>query len=275
MQISLITATYNRAESLRSIVIPSVLAQTDLEFQWVIVNDGGDLHTRDAVAQLIDTSQGKIPITYLEMPHPDEGFGLCHARNLGLDRATGEWVSYLDDDNAIAPQFIASTKEFLHKHPEIQYSMVQQSRRRCVVNQEQEVVRDGKPFISPCTGTGVEALIQQHELFDSNGLTHQRVNAPRWNPAYRVFADYEYLLQCCSQWGRVGFKLNEQVLVDYVQRSDGVIGRSSYRDWASELQAILNAESPALTLKDREVLAQWSKRWKEKASSHEPVPAFS
>jgi hypothetical protein len=70
------------------------------------------------------------------------------------------------------------------------------------------------------------------------GFAHYRHDAGRWNPNYRVFADYEFFLQCVSLWGCSRFKLNPEVLVNYVQSSEGIIGQSSYKDWVTELTSI-------------------------------------
>lgn len=91
VKLTLITATHNRAKKLASITLPSVLAQKNRNFEWVIVNDGCDAATREIVAAI----QADFALTYLEMDHPTSGFGLCHARNLGLEAASAEIVAYL------------------------------------------------------------------------------------------------------------------------------------------------------------------------------------
>ena len=100
-----------------------------------MVNDGRDAKTRDLIIQL----QADFSVRYLELDHPPVGFGLCHARNLGLDAARGEIVAYLDDDNAIASEFVAKSKQLFQTHPEAKFSMAKQSRRRDVVKDKQVV----------------------------------------------------------------------------------------------------------------------------------------
>ncbi|WP_143874362.1 glycosyltransferase [Nostoc sp. 'Peltigera malacea cyanobiont' DB3992] len=41
MKLSIITATYNRPEKLSTIAPKSLLNQTDHNFEWIIINDGG------------------------------------------------------------------------------------------------------------------------------------------------------------------------------------------------------------------------------------------
>ena len=256
MKLSILTATHHRPATLQAIALPSILAQTDPDFEWIIINDAQD----PATSVLITELEAPCTLTYLEMPHPAQGFGLCHARNLGLEAASGDWIAYLDDDNAIAPEFVALTKRFLEASPDLQCSMVQQWRRRDVVRDGQ-VIKSGKPFISPIAPCSVEDLIAQRSLFDSNGFVHHRENAPRWNPDYRVFADYEFFLRRLWQWGRDGFRLHEAVLVNYVQRSDGVIGQSGYGEWARELAALVRIQQDYLAPEEAIALKQLVEEW--------------
>jgi len=52
MHFSLITATHHRPDKLMQVCLPSVLGQTDQNFEWVIVNDGANVPTRGLVAQI-------------------------------------------------------------------------------------------------------------------------------------------------------------------------------------------------------------------------------
>ena len=273
MKLTLITATHHRAETLARQALPSVLTQTNQNFEWVLVNDGGDRWSKKVVTQAIPTAQ--FPIKYVEMEHPTEGFGLCHARNLGLSHATGEIVAYLDDDNALSPNFVQSTLQFFQDNPLVRCSMPRQQRRRDIVK-DGFVVKRGKTFVSPKSGE-TEALICLQEIFDSNGFAHYLIDAPRWNPDYRVFADYEYFLQYISQYQSGSFTLNPEVLVNYIQSSTGVIGMSSYSDWARELKQI-QQECWRYTVLDNSTstrLALVIKSYEMKSQNNLEIPAFS
>jgi glycosyltransferase involved in cell wall biosynthesis len=229
--ITIITATYNRPQELGSIALPSILGQTTSDFEWVVVNDGANDATRD----LISHFQTHFNIVYLET----KLVGLGNARNLGLQAASGEIVSYLDDDNSLVPQFVAETVNFFAQNPAIKYSMCRQLRRRDVVEKGQ-VIKQGKPFISPSKNCQIEELLFMKQLFDSNGFAHYRLNAPMWNAKLKVFVDYEYLVKCASVWGQKKFQLNPLVLVNYTQSSQGIIGKSNYQQWSEELKYIWN-----------------------------------
>ncbi|GBE93699.1 glycosyltransferase family 2 protein [Nostoc cycadae] len=248
MKLSIITATYNRPVQLASTALPSIQSQTDHNFEWIVINDGTNPDTRDIITSI--RAKADFPIIYIEMEHPEpsSGFGLCYARNLGLDAAGGDIVSYLDDDNSIAPEFVGSMRQYFKQHPNIRYGIARQQRRRDVIRNG-NVVRQGKPFISPSNCCSLQQLLWQQEIFDSNGFVHYRSNAPRWNPQFQVFADYEYLLQSACIWGESGFGFNDSILVNYIQSSIGIIGSSNYEQWATELSLIVTNQANYSILK--------------------------
>jgi len=104
--VSAIIPTYNRVESLTTVALPSIFAQTRPVDEIVIVGDGmeGDqlAALEDAIARLQD---GRIKLFNIERPwYPGDAGSIWSiqgyaARNKGLDEATGEWVAPLDDDD--------------------------------------------------------------------------------------------------------------------------------------------------------------------------------
>jgi glycosyltransferase involved in cell wall biosynthesis len=233
IRLSIITVTRNRTQQLIESAALSLQQQTDSRFEWIVINDGGDKKTKNAIARL----KSDFSLVYADLEHSQTGFGLCYGRNRGLELATGNLVAYLDDDNQLKPNFVERTIDFLETNPQIRFAMPMQQRRRDII-QGGKTVKSGKPFRSPLPNTTTVELIEQKQLFDSNGMASYRIDAPSWNPNYRIYCDYEYFLQCLNVWHEDKFALLPEVLVDYVQTNDGVIGRSSYR--ALELERIIS-----------------------------------
>ena len=234
-KISIITVTRNRPQLLTEKALSSLLKQTSWDFEWIVINDGGSTETRN----LIEQAQTDFKITYQEITHPEFGFALCHGRNLGLKLAKNNLIAYLDDDNALAPNFVAYMASFMSANPQIKLALPLQKRSRQVWQNGNVVVR-GQTFISPQINSTIDDLICHRELMDSNGLTHHHDDAPTWNPNYRIYCDYEYFLQSLSKWGSSCFSINSQPLVEYIQSNQGIIGQSNYGDWAKELQRIID-----------------------------------
>lgn len=101
--ISIIVPTYNRTDLLMTRAIPSILAQTNPDWECHVIGDGTDQATVEAMADLI-SRDGRFRFTNL--PHADYGdgdiWGLIGLPSLnhGLDAATGDWISVLADDDS-------------------------------------------------------------------------------------------------------------------------------------------------------------------------------
>lgn len=229
--LSIITATYQRADLLLVSALPSLLNQTSHDFEWIVINEGRDSLTR---ALIVETSF-PFPITYLEIDHPDTGFGLCIARNLGLDNAKGKFVCYLDDDNLLNPKFVSHVLDWLIQHPDAWGYIPRQWRRQDIDHQGKNL-QVGKPFIFPPIGTTIDDLICQKAIFDANGFVHSAEDPPRFDKDYRIYCDYEYFLQCLSKEHPI--KLDTHVLVDYIQSPQESIDCFDSGVWARELQLI-------------------------------------
>ena len=100
--ISVIMLTYNR-ESMVGRAIESILNQTYRDFEYIIVDNGSD----DRSGEIADAYAAKDPrIKVLHIEKSNIGTG----RNIGLDAATGEYITFIDDDDTAEPDML----EFLY-----------------------------------------------------------------------------------------------------------------------------------------------------------------
>ena len=100
--ISVIMLTYNR-ENMVGRAIESILNQTHRDFEFIIVDNGSD----DRSGEIADTyAAGDDRIKVIHIPKSNIGTG----RNTGLDAATGEYITFIDDDDTAEPDML----EFLY-----------------------------------------------------------------------------------------------------------------------------------------------------------------
>lgn len=101
--ISVIVPVYNVEKYLKR-CIESILQQTFKEFELLLIDDG----STDLSGKICDESSedDKRIIVY----HKKNG-GLSDARNYGINRAKGKYVTFIDSDDYIGPTFL----EYLHK----------------------------------------------------------------------------------------------------------------------------------------------------------------
>jgi glycosyltransferase involved in cell wall biosynthesis len=273
LKLSIVTVTRSRPQLLAR-AIASLKAQSSQGFEWIVVNDGEDVATK----KIICDADICFPYTYLGMAHPNKGFALAYGRNRGLTVATGDVVTYLDDDNTFKPDFVAETLDLFERNPQVSYSMPIQQRRRDAV-QDGTIVSSGKEFFSPTLDCTIEQLIRHEQLIDSNGFAHRnnRDLSLMWNPDLRIYIDYEFLLRCISHWGRSSFKLNPAVIVDYVQTNLGIIGSSNYQDWTNEIDWIVNHRESYTCLNDLDIhaLNRLKDEYRSRHQKIESIKAFT
>lgn len=114
IRISLIIATYNRAEALIK-ALESVVRQTLPAEHWecVVVNNNSTDQTSAQFADFASRHPG------LNLRMVDEARqGLSHARNCGITASRGEIIAIIDDDERINPGFLAAYIDLFDRHPE-------------------------------------------------------------------------------------------------------------------------------------------------------------
>ena len=95
--VSVIIPVYNVAPYLRE-ALDSVLHQSYHYLEIIIIDDG----STDGSGSICDEYQSDPRITIIHQ----ENRGVSSARNAGLDRARGEYIAFLDPDDAYHPEFI-------------------------------------------------------------------------------------------------------------------------------------------------------------------------
>jgi glycosyltransferase involved in cell wall biosynthesis len=106
-RVSTIIPTYNRKEFV-SAAIESVLAQTYTDYELIVVDDGSDDGTADALKQYGER------IRYVCQQHQ----GVSAGRNHGLELAQGEFIAFLDSDDLWLPKKLALQVAFMDQNPE-------------------------------------------------------------------------------------------------------------------------------------------------------------
>ncbi|MEA2049136.1 MAG: glycosyltransferase family A protein [Campylobacterota bacterium] len=110
MKISLIIPTYNRKELLEK-TLQSVLNQTVKVDEIIVVDDGSTDETSCLMKQYPN-------IKYIKQ----ENKGVSSARNIGISKATNQWICFLDSDDIWEDYKLEKQIEFHKKNPNILFS---------------------------------------------------------------------------------------------------------------------------------------------------------
>ena len=106
--VSVIIPTFNRAHKITR-AVASVLYQTFVDYEIVVVDDGSEDATPEALSPLLSRIRC--------IPH-SRNLGVSAARNTGIKRARSPLIAFLDSDDYWLPDKLAAQVSFFSEHPE-------------------------------------------------------------------------------------------------------------------------------------------------------------
>ena len=123
--VTVIIPTYNRSALLQK-AIDSVLNQTHVNLELIVVDDGSDDDTGDLIDQYKKISAKKIVVVHQENKGP------AAARNRGIAVSSSEYIAFLDSDDWLHPDKIG-----------LQLAVMEED-AGCLISHTQEIwYRDG------------------------------------------------------------------------------------------------------------------------------------
>ena len=186
-KISVIVPVYN-AEKYLHRCVDSILAQTFTDFELLLVDDG----SKDNSGVICDEYAARD--SRVCVFHKENG-GVSSARNVGLDNAKGEWVTFIDSDDYVLSAFLATFVDLCKSNPDLyiqgiipnyeissEYKITQSS-----FNYEGNV-EGAMSLLSNCQMTG--ALY--NKMFKNSII---RDNNLRLNELFKFREDEEFLLR--------------------------------------------------------------------------------
>lgn len=200
--ISVIIPTYNRAKLIGR-AIQSILNQSYQDIEIIIVDDA----STDETSNIVKTFKSPN-IKYFAL---DKNSGACHARNIGIQHATGEYISFLDSDDTWEPTKL-----------EQQYNFLKEKKAHVVVcNYWKE--RKGEKIIKIHPNHG--DIITQEELLNANIVTTGSLLVSRhvfeqiglFDEQMPRYQDWELILRIAKRF--TIFYLNEPLLTLFFQEN--------------------------------------------------------
>jgi glycosyltransferase involved in cell wall biosynthesis len=111
--ISVVIPLYNKDYSVER-CLASILNQTTLPSEVIIVNDGSTDDSLEKVNKVIESVRGNYPLFILK---DQSNQGVSAARNNGISLASSDYIALLDADDEWYPGFIEKMLEIIDLHP--------------------------------------------------------------------------------------------------------------------------------------------------------------
>lgn len=109
--ISIIVPVY-KAEKYLHRCVDSILAQSYSDFELLLIDDG----SKDSSGEICDEYAAKD--FRVRVFHKENG-GVSSARNIGLENAKGEWVTFCDADDYVTSDWLDSYREVMHENVDL------------------------------------------------------------------------------------------------------------------------------------------------------------
>lgn len=110
-KVSIIIPTYNREQYIVE-ALESALAQTYPNLEIIVVDDGSKDGTRSAIEPFLSDQSGRRVACFYQ-----ENKGVSAARNLGIQKAKGDYLLFLDSDDIAQPNLVEALVSALGSDP--------------------------------------------------------------------------------------------------------------------------------------------------------------
>lgn len=185
---------YNAAATIRS-AIASVFTQTKTDWQLVVVDDGSLDETAERVAEFSDDPRIELV--------QQENRGLAAARNAGITRARGNYISLFDSDDLWMPDHLAVMARALEEDSQAAYAytdawVLDDSNRRIRRTPAMHYVRHPDP--APTDPAVLLSMLLDRNFISANATLRRTVleRVGLFNPNLRSAEDYELWLRMAA-----------------------------------------------------------------------------
>lgn len=205
-KVSIVIPTYNRADNVER-TVKSALAQTEKSVEVIVVDDGS---TDDTPARFANPANR---VRFIRKPNG----GASSARNVGLRRATGDWIALLDSDDEWTPEKLATQLDAMgaeyvagaSRHVHINADGTKETKPEILPGRDNHLFRDLYENLSLKTSS----LIFKRHLLEKVGLFNER---------FPISNDWDFFLRLARGVNNSGLRCCEQALLTAHRSSDSI-----------------------------------------------------
>lgn len=230
-EISIIMPVYNKAKYIQGVLL-DVQKQGFRDFECIIIDDG----STDLSGEICDDFAEKDKrFCVIHIPNG----GVSHARNVGLARATGEYVTFIDADDHIEADYLMQL-----------YTDIEKSQADMVIAGPLKFWEDNRQSVTtPIPYKGVqqfEQLMPQFAAVQKNTgiygfcwgklMSRELIGDTQFSEWLRLAEDFEFYLRIYPKVRTIYFE--DKCKYHYLQEADNssTIVRDSKIDYLSQLK---------------------------------------
>lgn len=199
LRLSIVTVCYNAEKTIEATIV-SILNQTYMNYEYIIVDGASTDRTNDIIKQYIPQfKEIGIAVKYIS----EKDNGIYDAMNKAIDMADGEWIAFMNADDSYYSRDVLE-KVYMDQNYEgmdILYgstNCVSESGQKIIVPQELSCLREGRnAFGHQASFVRVCYMKQKH--FDCSMM---------------IAADYKFFLEAWLE-GKKFYQLQGMVIVNF------------------------------------------------------------
>jgi glycosyltransferase involved in cell wall biosynthesis len=253
MRLSLLVTTFDRPDAL-ACVLASIERQSQLPEEVIIADDGSGPSTR----RVIEGFQHRFPRTVHHAWQRHDGPRVGRVRNVGIGRASGDYLVQIDGDMVVHPEFIAD-----HAHAARHGHWVQGTRILVDEARTRELIASGpRPFGFFSPGLGFKRRAYAVHSPVTGSLLRRAANAfiaikgcnqGFWRKDLERINGYD---EAMTGWGAADKELAARLIHAGVQRNTLVFAGLAYHlhhEQAPRDREVINNAILRETIKSRRV----------------------
>jgi glycosyltransferase involved in cell wall biosynthesis len=190
MKISVIIPTYNRAHTVKE-AIESVLNQTFQDFELIIVDNYSNDDTESVVGAYHDQRIRSIK-------NHNNGFVSIN-RNFGIEKAKGEYIAFLDDDDLWLPEKLEKQVKLMDSNKEL--GLVYSD---CYIMDDAGSLWEKTYFASrkPIRGAALKGLLQENTIAILTAMVRKEAldRVGGFSTKYIIAQDYDLWLRIVQDY---------------------------------------------------------------------------
>ncbi len=128
MFLSIIMPTYKTPIKYVERMINSIIEQTVKDFELIVIDDGSGEEYFCQLQQICDIEKD-INIQLIKGEHQ----GVSSTRNIGIEKARGKYIAFVDADDTVSPCFVEEAREYTENYrADIVFGCLQMDGNECV-----------------------------------------------------------------------------------------------------------------------------------------------